>query len=272
MGKGIAKAFRERYPEMFQEYKKLCTNKELNIGDLWLWKGKDQWVLNFPTKKHWRNPSKVEYIEIGLKSFVQQYEKLGIREISFPRLGCGNGGLDWKIVQSMMRQYLANLPINIYIHDYQKDIGKLEHEEGFFEAEFTGNYEDFLRDIYSALYQHKGQVNSLKFGESFSVRLDDEKSLILEGKSSKIIAHEEDLYRIWQILKRFPLIREDLPEAPYQNAFALFSVLSSLPYVRPVQIVSQKGKPSLALELKQRHTNENVSNPKAPKQGELSWG
>src|SRR5271165_6585792 len=78
MGKGIAKTFRERYPAMFAEYKKLCNAQELKVGGLQLWKGIDHWVLNFPTKTTWRLPSKLNYIEVGLQTFVNNYEKAGI--------------------------------------------------------------------------------------------------------------------------------------------------------------------------------------------------
>ncbi len=109
MGKGIAAAFKTRYPEMFHAYQKLCREKKFEVGMLWLWKAPDQWVLNFPTKQHWRNPSKLEYIEAGLKKFVAEYERRGIREISFPRLGCGNGGLEWSQVRREIEAALSEL-------------------------------------------------------------------------------------------------------------------------------------------------------------------
>ena len=71
---------------------------------------------NFPTKKHWRKPSKLAYIDNGLKKFVDQYEERGIWEIAFPRLGCGNGGLDWADVAPLMEHHLKPLPIPVYIH------------------------------------------------------------------------------------------------------------------------------------------------------------
>ena len=102
MGKGLAAAFKKQYPEMFERYKNICDQKLLDVGKLWLWKGPDQWVLNFPTKKHWRSPSQIEWIEAGLQKFVDHYERQGIKEIAFPKLGCGNGNLDWDIVLSLI--------------------------------------------------------------------------------------------------------------------------------------------------------------------------
>ncbi len=124
MGKGIAKDFKRRYPDMFKEYRALCKQGRFDVGQLWLYKpdelDKTPWILNFPTKKHWRKKSKIDYIEAGLKKFVSIYEAEGIKSIAFPMLGCGNGQLDWESeVQPLMEEYLADLPIEIYIHLYE---------------------------------------------------------------------------------------------------------------------------------------------------------
>ena len=71
--------------------------------------------LLFPTKQHWRNPLKIEYIECGLKKLVENWDKLGADSIAFPRLGCGNGVLDWNDVRPLMEQYLKNVPLQIYM-------------------------------------------------------------------------------------------------------------------------------------------------------------
>lgn len=70
MGKGIAKDFKTIYPEMFIQYQLLCERKQFHIGQLWLYKTRHKWILNFPTKKDWKQPSKIEYIEEGLRKFV----------------------------------------------------------------------------------------------------------------------------------------------------------------------------------------------------------
>lgn len=115
MGKGIALEFKNRYPEMFKLYQSKCDDKSFDIGKLLLWKKSEKWVLLFPTKRHWRSPSKISDIELGLEKFVQSYDKFGIESIAFPKLGCGNGGLDWKDVKPLMEKHLKNLPIHIYI-------------------------------------------------------------------------------------------------------------------------------------------------------------
>ncbi len=115
MGKGVALEFKKRYPEMFSAYERVCKAKQLEIGKLFLWKGPEKWVLMFPTKVHWRNPSKIEYIEAGLQKFSATYADKGITSAAFPRL---------KQVQPLMEQYLKNLPIPIYIYvgSYQDQI------------------------------------------------------------------------------------------------------------------------------------------------------
>ena len=116
MGKGLALEFKNRYPKMFEEYKKQCRDGWLYVGSFMLWRAKDHFVLNFPTMKHWKDPSSLIYVEAGLLSFVNEYESYGVSSIAFPRLGCGNGGLDWKTVKPVMERYLQELPIDVYIY------------------------------------------------------------------------------------------------------------------------------------------------------------
>lgn len=123
MGKGIALVFRLRYPQMFDIYKAHCKNKLIGIGKLWVYKENPdkQWVLNFPTKYHWKYPSKVEYLEKGLEKFVLTYKEKGIESIAFPLLGTHNGGLDKEYVKDMIFSYLSSCDIPIEIYEYNPD-------------------------------------------------------------------------------------------------------------------------------------------------------
>lgn len=120
MGKGIALVYKLRYPAMFDIYKSYCSSRHIDIGKLWLYKGEpnDPWVLNFPTKKHWKFPSKIEYIVKGLEKFVATYREKGITSIAFPLLGTHNGGLDKDEVLSIMTQYLSQCDIPVEIYEY----------------------------------------------------------------------------------------------------------------------------------------------------------
>lgn len=121
MGKGIALVFKLRYPNMYDLYQKYCRQKLITIGKLWLYKGEadDPWVLNFPTKTHWKLPSEYSYLEEGLQKFIDTYEEKGITSIAFPLLGANNGGLEKKQVLEIMTSYLSkcNIPVEIYEYD-----------------------------------------------------------------------------------------------------------------------------------------------------------
>lgn len=118
MGKGLALEFKNRYPVMFDKYKSFCDKGVFKPGVLWIYKADDgKWVLNFPTKVDWKNPSELEYIEVGLKKFVEIWKEKGITSIAFPLLGCKNGGLDPDVVIPVMKKYLdtcEGLDVTIY--------------------------------------------------------------------------------------------------------------------------------------------------------------
>lgn len=116
MGSGIALEFKLRFPKMYNDYEKRCREKEVRIGKPYIYKhSKDIWIMNFPTKNHWKNPSKIEWIEEGLKFFKENYKKWAIDSIAFPKLGTANGKLNWKEVKEIMEKYLINLDIDVYI-------------------------------------------------------------------------------------------------------------------------------------------------------------
>lgn len=132
MGKGLALAFKRKYPEMFLVYQQECKTGKLRIGRPTLYKETYPWILNFPTKKFWRPPSKIEYLEQGLAYFVANYKKAGIKSIAFPKLGAQNGKLSWDDVGPLMAKYLSQVDIDVYIYiaegdkEYQYDV-ELEH-------------------------------------------------------------------------------------------------------------------------------------------------
>ena len=109
MGKGLALEVKRRFPLAFKRYERSCRRGEMRIGRLQLVKTDPQWILNFPSKDHWRGKSKMSYIEAGLKTFRATYKRRGITSIAFPPLGCGSGGLNWNDVQPVMEHYLDDL-------------------------------------------------------------------------------------------------------------------------------------------------------------------
>jgi O-acetyl-ADP-ribose deacetylase (regulator of RNase III) len=106
MGKGIALQFKQRWPQNFKAYATACKNELLKPGkvfihDMGRW-AEPRYIINFPTKVHWRGDSKIEDIESGLRDLIAQAERLGIKSIALPPLGCGNGGLDWGEVKRVI--------------------------------------------------------------------------------------------------------------------------------------------------------------------------
>ncbi len=121
MGAGLARIFKNFHPEMYEEYRRLCQTGSFNIGDLYIYHipDLDEIIINFPTKEHWRNPSRIAYIIAGLKRFVEIYQEHSISSVSFPQLGCGAGGLDWEgQIKPTMELFLGDLPIPVFIHLY----------------------------------------------------------------------------------------------------------------------------------------------------------
>ena len=116
MGKGVAAEFKKRYPTMYETYRRSCKEGTLTVGKLQLHRSADKWILNFPTKEHWRSPSKLEWIELGLKKFAATYQTQGITSTAFPMLGCGSGQLDWEEVRPLMESHLSPLSISVFVH------------------------------------------------------------------------------------------------------------------------------------------------------------
>ena len=122
MGKGIALQFKEAFPNNTKKYIEACKNKELFPGKLLaIWDANlqlgEKLIINFPTKVHWRQPSKYEYIEKGLVALRKLIIQEKIQSIAIPPLGCGNGGLEWKIVKGMIYKFLEDLDIDVILFE-----------------------------------------------------------------------------------------------------------------------------------------------------------
>ena len=117
MGKGIALKFKEKYPNNYIAYKTACDNKEVKIGKMFIYKENNKIIINFPTKQHWYNDSRIEYIEEGLKDLVKVLYSLNIESIVMPAIGCGNGGLSWELVKKTIKEYLLDVDMNIIVYN-----------------------------------------------------------------------------------------------------------------------------------------------------------
>ena len=113
MGKGIALMFREAFPENTRVYTEACRQQQVKVGSVLVVPNHDlagpRWIINFPTKKHWRQPSRLEWIRAGLEDLVRVVQEQGIRSVALPPLGCGAGGLEWSQVRREIEAALASL-------------------------------------------------------------------------------------------------------------------------------------------------------------------
>ena len=144
MGKGIALHFKEMFPYNFSVYAQACKKGELTPGKMLVVKDSnlalgERIIINFPTKVHWRQPSRYEYIEEGLKDLVRVIGEYGITSIAIPPLGCGNGGLDWAVVRGMIEQALDPLTeVDISIYEPSAEVSaQLARQSGNASAQLT---------------------------------------------------------------------------------------------------------------------------------------
>ena len=118
MGKGVALEFKNRYPAMFTEYHSRCERGEVRPGEPYLWEDERVQVLNFPTKRDWREGSRLSDIEQGLQYLALHYQDMGIQSIAMPPLGCGNGGLRWEDVRPLIEKHLGTLEdLDVYVYE-----------------------------------------------------------------------------------------------------------------------------------------------------------
>jgi len=113
MGRGIALQFKKAWPENFKAYVAACRRQEVQPGKMFVFETgrltNPRYIINFPTKRHWRGKARIEDVEAGLRALVQEIRRRGIRSIALPPLGCGLGGLDWTEVRSRIEQILGEL-------------------------------------------------------------------------------------------------------------------------------------------------------------------
>ena len=117
MGKGVALGFKERFPEMFQDYVRRCEAHQVKLGQPYLYKRVvTPWILNFPTKDHWRSVSRLEDIVAGLRYLEEHFRNWGIESLAVPPLGCGQGQLEWSIVGPTLYRHLKELEIPVELY------------------------------------------------------------------------------------------------------------------------------------------------------------
>lgn len=121
MGKGIALQFKEQFPENFKAYEAACKAGEVRVGSMFVTRtatlANPRWIVNFPTKQHWRHPTKIEWIVEGLQDLRRFVEEEGIGSISIPPLGCGNGGLRWSRVKQEIEVAFGESGVDVVVYE-----------------------------------------------------------------------------------------------------------------------------------------------------------
>lgn len=243
MGKGIAAVFKELYPEMYKRYRHLCQEGGLDVGMLYIYRTPNKIIVNIPTKKHWRQRSRVEYIEAGLEKFITHYGDYGISSVSFPQLGCGHGELDWETqVQPVMERFLRDLPIPVYIHLYPKppDFVPERLDDDYARQIRLERQRISTEQLWQDLRSLVGQKDQLTlFGPV--VEMDEEHILFksVTGEGEPVIVYREDIEDVWNTLRLRGTVREtDAPQSIGEGGATLwlFELLKRLDYIEPVTL------------------------------------
>ena len=240
MGKGIALKFKRIYPEMFDVYRNHCEQGNLEIGQLLLYKTPNKWILNFPTKKHWRNPSKVEYIEAGLQKLQQSCSEMAITSIAFPELGCGNGELDFESqVKPLMEKHLGQLSIPTFICIGGLQIDRPEHKDVSHFAEWLRSepsalpFSEVWQDILQILCCRRDFLTQSRGNPYTAQATENPATITVESSHRKYKILSDQLLEFWQQLRDFGLTHGSIaPE--HRFASYLIPIFSELSYVRPV--------------------------------------
>src|SRR5947209_10500808 len=117
MGKGLALEFKKRFPEMYEDYAARCAAGQVRLGKPYLFKSVlPPWILNFPTKDHWRSVPRLSDIIAGLEYLEQHYKDWEITSLAVPALGCSNGQLEWRVVGPTLYRHLSRLDIPVELY------------------------------------------------------------------------------------------------------------------------------------------------------------
>jgi O-acetyl-ADP-ribose deacetylase (regulator of RNase III) len=260
MGKGLAYDFKRCFPVMFSTYKDLCDSGDFTIGRLMLYRTPHKWVLNFPTKQHWRANSRLEDIETGLQHFVATYAEQGITSASFPRLGCGAGGLDWETeVRPLMETYLGPLPITIYIHNYDEndpltpDDRSIRTLKNWLDGQPQPiGYGRFWRDL--SRYVKANNIQHTLDGETrFSVGRDLRRrgrdlALVVSGVPQPLFISESQLLDLWTYIRSAGYaLPTGFPGGLDTHADLIIAMLDGMDYLRPVHLLGDDNVPYVGL-------------------------
>lgn len=152
MGKGIALQFKETFPSNFKAYEAAVKRNEVKVGSMFVTELHRmdglRYIINFPTKEHWRSPSKLSYIRDGLQDLRRVIAEKNIQSIALPPLGCGNGGLDWAAVKPLIVEALNDLPVRAIIFEPDAAVAAILQQENEKKAHLTNARAMLLNLLY----------------------------------------------------------------------------------------------------------------------------
>jgi len=256
MGKGLARQFKRLFPEMFKSYQLLCESGELDVGKLWIYQTANKWVLSFPTKKHWRRPSSIDYVEAGLRTFVNIYDRARISSIAFPQLGCGNGELEWTSVKPLMKSYLKKLPIDVYIYEVNRPVvpehkGLKRMQEWLMSEPQSLPFDSFRAELEQVLSKKDTFTNSA--GDMISV-ISNSDATTFEGHNvSAAIPWEGDdtgsgWLQLWQFIRdKGACTARDIENMGLPQPGTVIALLLELSPIRPLKLIDKDNTEAVRL-------------------------
>jgi O-acetyl-ADP-ribose deacetylase (regulator of RNase III) len=260
MGNGLAYDFKRFFPDMYEAYRELCHDDRFQIGQLLMYRTANKWVLNFPTKRHFRADSQLEYIEAGLKKFARTYADQNITSVSFPALGTGTGNLDWEEVRPLMESYLAPLPISVFIHRHSAatPFGDDQRNTRAMRSWLNGQpfivSFDMFWDEMLAVVKSATDFLAIQSQSPFEVVATEARGRqrvslkIMPKRQDSIFIPETQLRDLWQYVRRAGyILPQNLPAGLEEHSEFILTLLGKLSTMRPVQLATLNSEPVTGL-------------------------
>lgn len=207
MGKGVALQFKKKFPGNFKEYERACKRGEVEVGKMFTVEldslTNPGYIINFPTKEHWRGRSRLEYLEQGLDALVSEIQRLNLGSIAIPPLGCGNGGLSWeREVRPLVEAALARVPeVQAYVYEPSEEAKPTALEPGGEKPHLTLARAAMIELIgaYKASHYRLGRTVAQKL--AYFAQVAGEKSFDLEFEAKQYGPYADDLNFVLQKLE-----------------------------------------------------------------------
>lgn len=250
MGSGTAYDFKRFFPGMYEQYRDLCQRDEFSVGQLMLYRTAHKWILNFPTKRHFRADASLEHIEDGLKKFVRIYAEQDITSVSFPALGTGEEGLTWEEVKPVMESYLEPLPMSVYVHIHTEKTADERRSTRAMKNWLNGqpgtvSFDTFWKEMLTIIRNGLDRKSHIPFDVS-ATKAKGRQRLSLKiapKRGESIFLPETQLRDLWQYVTRAGyILPQNLPAGLDEHASSIMILLSQLSMLRPIQLERRNGE------------------------------